>query len=83
MHYPNPFDPATTITYNLKKPAVVTLNIYDISGRPVRTLVNNEKTAAGEKSVKVNAKDLSSEVYFYTLDIYSRRIDSKKMVLIK
>jgi alkaline phosphatase len=83
QNYPNPFNPATTITFNLKKPAVVTLNIYDISGRLVRTLVNNEKTAVGVKSVKVNANDLSSGVYFYTLDIDSRRIDSKKMVLIK
>jgi len=83
QNYPNPFNPSTTISFNLKKTANVSLQIFDITGRLVKTLINNEKTVEGVKSIKYNASALSSGVYFYALDVDSKRIDTKKMVLVK
>jgi alkaline phosphatase len=83
QNYPNPFNPTTTISFNLRKTANVSLKVYDITGKLVKTLVNNEKIQVGVKSIKMNASDLSSGIYFYSLDVDNTRIDSKKMVLIK
>lgn len=83
QNYPNPFNPSTTISFNLKKKASVSLKIFDITGRLVKNLINNELTEAGIKSIKYNASGLSSGVYFYTLDADGKRIDAKKMVFIK
>jgi hypothetical protein len=83
QNYPNPFNPTTTISINMKRAGTVRVNVYDISGRVVKTIVNNEKVGAGVKSVKMNGSDLSSGVYFYNLIVDGVQIDSKRMVLIK
>ncbi len=64
--YPNPFNPATTIRYDLPSTSLVSLKVFDILGREVRTLVN-EVQDAGFKSVKFDASSFASGVYFYTL----------------
>ncbi|MCX6166351.1 MAG: T9SS type A sorting domain-containing protein [Ignavibacteriae bacterium] len=81
QNYPNPFNPVTKINYELPKDGFVTLKIYDILGREVRTLINEVKTA-GYYSVDFDASTLSSGVYFYKMEagLFS---DIKRMVLIK
>jgi hypothetical protein len=77
QNYPNPFNPQTIIKFNIVSSGLVTLKIYDILGREVRTLANNEA---------VNASDLPSGVYFYKIAINSASGEwnmTKKMVLVK
>ncbi|MBK8552198.1 MAG: T9SS type A sorting domain-containing protein [Ignavibacteria bacterium] len=63
QNYPNPFNPSTTISYNLVKNGFVSLKIYNVLGKEVKTLVN-EFQQAGQKEISFNAADLSSGVYF-------------------
>lgn len=81
QNYPNPFNPTTKINFALPKQGLVTLKIYDVLGREVRTLVNEVKTA-GQYSVDFNASEFSSGVYFYKLESNGFS-DIKKMMLIK
>jgi photosystem II stability/assembly factor-like uncharacterized protein len=81
QNYPNPFNPTTTIIYSIPSTAVVTLNVYDVLGNEVATLVNEEKTA-GSFEVNFNAADLSSGIYFYKLQA-GNFIDTKKMILLR
>ncbi len=81
QNYPNPFNPTTKINFALPKQGLVTLKIYDILGREVRTLVNEIKTA-GNYTVDFNASEYSSGVYFYKLES-SGFSDIKKMMLVK
>jgi hypothetical protein len=78
---PNPFNPATTISYSLPQAGVVTLKVFDVSGRTVATLVDGFR-AAGAHEVSFNGADLASGLYFYRLqsgDFTAVR----KMMLIK
>ena len=81
QNYPNPFNPNTKIKYDLPKAGRVTLKIYDLLGREVTTLVNEEKPA-GKYEIKFKRKNFPSGVYFYKLqtDDYS---SVKKMILVK
>jgi hypothetical protein len=66
QNFPNPFNPNTVISYQLPVKAQVTLKVYDIIGNEVTTLVNEEKDA-GSYNIDFNASELSSGVYFYTI----------------
>jgi len=81
QNYPNPFNPSTKISFAMPKSGFVSLKIYDILGKEVRTLVNEDKPA-GEYLVDFNASGLQSGVYFYKLetDGFSQTM---KMLLIK
>jgi len=81
QNYPNPFNPATTIKYDIKERTNVELKVFDILGREIITLVNEEKTA-GAYSVEFNATSLPSGVYFYQLSA-GNFVETKKMVLLK
>ena len=81
QNYPNPFNPATTIRFDVPKIGFVTLKVYDITGKLVDVLVN-ENLKAGQKEVTFNASTLSSGVYFYKLTADGFQ-STKKMVLIK
>lgn len=81
QNYPNPFNPATTIRFQLPEGGNTTLKIYDILGKEVTTLVNEYKTA-GTHQVIFNATQLSSGIYFYTLQSGGNYI-TKQMMLIK
>ena len=83
QNYPNPFNPTTTIQFGLPKAGRVSLKIYDVSGRLVRTLVNNEGLNEGTFKYIFNGSDIASGVYFYSLVVSGNIIDTKKMVLIK
>jgi hypothetical protein len=66
QNYPNPFNPATTISYQLPESGPVALMVFDVLGRVVRTLVNQEQPA-GRHTVTFDASDLASGVYFYRM----------------
>lgn len=81
QNYPNPFNPITKIKYELFKYSQVTLIVYDISGKEITNLVNENKYP-GIYEVEWNAGDLPSGVYYYELRAGSSFM-AKKMVLIK
>ena len=81
QNYPNPFNPTTTIEYSILQAGVVTIKIYDILGREVTTLVNEEKQR-GNHVVKFNASNLSSGIYLYRLQAGSF-VETKKMIVVK
>ena len=81
QNYPNPFNPNTVIEYSIPTTSFVTLTVYDILGREVAVLVNEEK-AVGSYQVKFNAGELSSGVYFFLIKA-GDFIQTKKMVLMK
>jgi hypothetical protein len=80
-NYPNPFNPETNITYTLKNSTYVKITIYDRLGREVANLVDGQQTE-GEHSIKFNASNLPSGIYFYRLKT-SEKTEVKKMVLAK
>lgn len=82
QNYPNPFNPTTSIEYNVPKASNVLLKVYDIAGREVQVLVN-ENQVSGTYRVNMTALNMASGVYFYILEADGVRIDSKKMVLVK
>ncbi|MBX2977350.1 MAG: T9SS type A sorting domain-containing protein [Ignavibacteriaceae bacterium] len=81
QNYPNPFNPTTKITYQIPKEGLVTLKIYDILGKEVTTLINEEKQA-GKYSIEFNASKLSSGVYLYELRSNEYK-STKKLLLMK
>jgi parallel beta-helix repeat protein len=81
QNYPNPFNPLTKINYSIPKNSNVTLKVFDILGRLVKTLVNEQKEA-GYYTVQFDGTNLSSGIYFYTIEAGDFRV-SKKMVLVK
>jgi photosystem II stability/assembly factor-like uncharacterized protein len=80
-NYPNPFNPSTTIRYELARFSEVKLSVYDVLGREISMLVNEEQPA-GRYSVKWDATRLSSGVYFYRLQA-GPIVETKKMLLVK
>lgn len=81
QNYPNPFNPRTTINYSLEQSGLVSLRIYDITGREVASLVNENKSA-GNYSVDFNAGNLASGMYIYILKS-GNFIQTKKLLLLK
>jgi hypothetical protein len=82
QNYPNPFNPSTSIEYYLPKQSLVSLKIFDVLGREVASLVNNELKPAGDYNVVFNAENLTTGVYYYKLTA-GEFTDIKKMVLVK
>lgn len=87
QNFPNPFNPSTVINYTIPSESKVKINIYNTAGQLVKELVNGVKEA-GAYNVKFDASNLSSGVYFYSIE--AQRIDgknyfrnSKKMLLVK
>ncbi|MCW8809839.1 MAG: choice-of-anchor D domain-containing protein [Ignavibacteriaceae bacterium] len=81
QNYPNPFNPSTKIEFVIPKAGFVSLKIYDLLGREVKTLLN-EEMQPGNYSIDFNASSLSSGIYFYTLNA-GEFISTKKMILLK
>jgi len=80
-NYPNPFNASTTIGYNVPSRGNVSLQIYDLSGRKIQTLVN-EYQEAGNHRIAWNADRVPSGIYFYKLAT-SDYSESKSMTLVK
>lgn len=89
QNYPNPFNPVTTIRYELHQSANVSLNIFDMTGREVMTLVDQFEEA-GFYKIDFNGGNLSSGAYYYRLEvspsnsaITGKFVDTKVMMLLK
>ena len=81
QNYPNPFNPATTIAYSIKNDGLVLLKVFDILGKEVAILVNENKPA-GSYVVEFNASKLPSGIYLYKL-ISGNFTETKKLILMK
>lgn len=81
QNYPNPFNPTTSIEFALLKSGYVTLRVYDVLGKEVATLVDEEK-GVGRYRVTLDARDLTSGTYLYILRSGGFR-EMKKMLLLK
>lgn len=82
QNYPNPFNPATTISFDMSKSGMAAIEIFDVSGRLVESLLN-KKMDAGRHEVEFSGEALTSGVYFYRLIVGDKTITSKKMILLK
>lgn len=87
QNYPNPFNPITTISFSLPENSSVELNIYNIRGQKVRSLLDDQRDKGSHSIVwngrNDNGNSVSSGIYFYKLEANNRTIDTKKCVLLK
>ncbi|MFH1852426.1 MAG: T9SS type A sorting domain-containing protein [Candidatus Neomarinimicrobiota bacterium] len=86
VNYPNPFNPTTTIGYNLQSESSINLSVYDVAGRLITTLINDHQSA-GRYEILWNGRDISgnpvsSGVYFYQLST-GDYVQTRKMLLLK
>ncbi len=81
QNYPNPFNPTTNIKYQIPNTTFVTIKVFDILGKEITTLVNEEKVT-GIYEIDFDATFLPSGVYFYNLFTESQSI-SRKMILVR
>jgi len=82
QNYPNPFNPSTTIQYSLPEAGTVNINIFNLLGENVKTIINNSNQAAGSYKAVFNASSLPSGIYFYRLEV-NDFVQVKKMILMK
>ena len=82
QNYPNPFNPTTTISFTLTEDGLTTLKVYDILGREVATLVNEELKAAVLHRATFNASTISSGIYFYRLES-SKQTQVRKLIFLR
>ena len=81
QNFPNPFNPTTSITYNLPSDGMVSLKVYDMLGSEVKTLIN-ENQKAGVYTIPFNGRDISSGVYICKISA-DKFVSSIKMILMK
>lgn len=81
QNYPNPFNPSTSLSYQLPENSFVSLKVYDLLGREVASLVNEEQSA-GRYKVEFNAGNIPSGIYIYMLRTDNFK-EIKKMMLLK
>ena len=82
QNYPNPFNPSTKISFNLAQNGKVNLEVFNILGQKVKTLINQDMTR-GQHEVAFNGDNLSSGVYIYRLNVDDKFSAVKKMMLLK
>jgi hypothetical protein len=80
-NYPNPFNPSSRIRYDLPKSSFVKISVYDVLGKEIMVLVNEEKNS-GTYEVIFDAKGLASGIYFYTIRT-GDFTQTKKMILLR
>ncbi len=81
QNYPNPFNPVTTIRFTIPENGFVSLQVFDISGRIVASMIN-DRLSEGEHKIQFNGSHFSSGVYYYRIEC-GNLFDTKKMVLLK
>ena len=81
QNYPNPFNPVTIIKYEVPQISNVKIEVFDVLGRVIKVLVDEEKTA-GRYEIKFDASLLASGIYYYRIKA-NEFVQSKKMMLIK
>lgn len=82
QNYPNPFNSTTNITYSISHSDFVILKIYNMLGQEVQTLVNKFKSA-GNHTIIFDAKNFSSGIYLYELQVGNNTTETKKMILMR
>ncbi|MEQ8523204.1 T9SS type A sorting domain-containing protein [Gracilimonas sp.] len=82
QNYPNPFNPSTTISFRLDGSEKIKIQIFNLTGQRVATLVDGIKTA-GTHNFQWNAADFASGVYFYRLEMEGERSITKRLILLK
>ena len=82
QNIPNPFNPATSISYELLNTGYAAIKVFDITGKEVASLVNKSQ-GAGEYSVTFNGSTLSSGIYFYSLLLNGSVAETKRLMLVK
>ena len=87
QNYPNPFNPTTTIEFDIASDALISLTLYDVTGREAMNLVDSNLDA-GHYTFGLNASDLPSGMYFYKLSAQDSQnhlmfTSTKKLVLMK
>ena len=82
QNYPNPFNPSTTIDFSIPKDGLVSLIVYDVTGKEIKKILNNIRYNQGEYKVQFNGYGLSSGIYFYSFYFKGERKDTKKMILV-
>jgi len=80
QNFPNPFNPATTITFDIPKSGTVHLQIYDSSGRLIKSLVD-ETLPSGRHLQVFDASELASGLYFYRLEFQEESLTRKMLLL--
>ncbi len=83
QNYPNPFNPTTNISFELPESQRVSLTVYDVTGRQVATLINNESRSSGTHNVSFDAARLATGVYLYRLTLGTGESFTNKMMLVK
>ena len=81
QNFPNPFNPITNIHYSISESGNVKIVIYDLLGQEIRTIVN-EKMNAGNYIVNFDGSDLSSGIYYYSLESNGKKL-TREMLLMK
>ncbi|MDZ4713104.1 MAG: T9SS type A sorting domain-containing protein, partial [bacterium] len=82
QNYPNPFNPSTTISYKIQKSGLIQLKLFDVTGREITSLVDQQQSS-GEYKVLFDASAYPSGIYFYSLYSNGILLDSKKCLLVK
>ena len=82
QNYPNPFNPETTISFSLPKSEFVTLDVYNLLGKKVKTLIRNKKMLPGNHSVNFNGSEFPTGTYIYKIQA-GDFVETKKMTLLK
>lgn len=83
QNYPNPFNPFTTIKFSLKLTSNISLEVFDIKGSRIKTIIDNKKITSGTYEYGFDGSGLSSGVYFYRLTVNNKSTLVKKMIMIK
>lgn len=81
-NFPNPFNPSTKIPFELNEPARVNATVYDIMGREIAVLSDNEAFNAGEHTLTFAANGLTSGIYLFRLELGTGQTRTQKMTLI-
>jgi hypothetical protein len=81
QNYPNPFNSATSIKIDIAKSCLIILKVYDISGREIKTLINENRNG-GSYIINFDASEFASGVYFYRIEA-GDFTDTKKMLFVK
>lgn len=82
QNYPNPFNPVTQISFYMPLDARVSIKLYDVTGRLVTTLINNELRTTGMNIIEFDGTNYASGIYFYRLETEGFS-DTKKMLIVK
>jgi photosystem II stability/assembly factor-like uncharacterized protein len=82
QNYPNPFNPSTIIRFQILRLSDIRLVVYDVTGKEI-TILTDKKYKTGSYEVTFNGKSYSTGIYFYSLIVDGKLIDTKKMILLK